>query len=608
MFGKLAAAGLPDLGGGSASPTAHTPASRLTGRTGLSGPRPLVAPRTYEDLRSATRPADRLSNSPTPTPAPEVDASTSVLLGHVASVSGAQISAVLRSVPAAEQSTIDQHIRLGTLVRIRIPSATVYGVITGLDTDREPIDGSSVGRRMITVGLIGELASGALGRRASFQRGVSGYPVPGEAIESATAADRRHVYAPPTTASVKIGSVWEDQSIPALVATDDLLAKHFAVLGSTGSGKSCTTTLLLRAILQAHPNAHSVLMDPHGEYARAFGDLAEIVNTDNLQLPYWALNFEEICQLLVSGTDPGECDAQIGILRTAIVQAKRKHPGGGENHAQLTVDTPVPYHLADLIKTIEDGSGKLDKPDKATPYLRLKARIESLQNDRRYGFMFSRMMGRDSLPEIMSRILRIPVGNRPMSIVDLSGVPSEIVDVVVSLLARIIFDFAVWSAKPLAVPVLLVCEEAHRYIPADGQPGFAATRQALSRIAKEGRKYGVSLGLVTQRPSELSPSVLSQCGTIFALRLGNERDQDFVVRALPETSRHLVGMLPGLRPQEAIVIGEGVTVPTRVRFDDLASDQQPRSESAEFSDRWEHDREGDSFVAQTVRRWRLQER
>ncbi len=179
---------------------------------------------------------------------------------------------------------------------------------------------------------------------------------------------------------------------------------------------------------------------------------------------------------------------------------------------------------------------------------------------------------------------------------------------VVSLLSRVIFDFALWSAKPLSVPVLLVCEEAHRYIPQQPGGGFEATRVALSRIAKEGRKYGVSLCLVTQRPSELSPSVLSQCGTIFALRMGNDRDQEFVVRALPETARSLVGVLPGLRVQEAIVVGEGVTVPTRVRLDDLDPRHQPRSESASFAATWQLDREGAGFVAHTIQRWRLQQR
>jgi DNA helicase HerA-like ATPase len=169
-----------------------------------------------------------------------------------------------------------------------------------------------------------------------------------------------------------------------------------------------------------------------------------------------------------------------------------------------------------------------------------------------------------------------------------------------------IFDFALWSARDKAQPMLLVCEEAHRYIPSDERVGFSATKIALARIAKEGRKYGVSLCLVSQRPSELSTSVLSQCGTIFALRMGNEQDQSYVGRALPENAQSLLGVLPALRQQEAIVVGEGVTVPMRVRFAELPEAQRPRRSSAAFSQLWQDDTAKLDFVEDTVRRWRQQ--
>ena len=186
--------------------------------------------------------------------------------------------------------------------------------------------------------------------------------------------------------------------------------------------------------------------------------------------------------------------------------------------------------------------------------------------------------------------------------------PSEIVNVVVSLLCRITFDFALWADRERMPPILLVCEEAHRYVPADEDVGFAATTRAISRIAKEGRKYGVSLGLVTQRPSELAVSALSQCGTIFALRMGNELDQRFVANTLPEAAHGMVGALPSMRPQEAIVVGEGVPLPMRIRFDDLAPEHRPRSRSAEFSTAWQIDSAGADFLEDGVTRWRMQMR
>ena len=179
---------------------------------------------------------------------------------------------------------------------------------------------------------------------------------------------------------------------------------------------------------------------------------------------------------------------------------------------------------------------------------------------------------------------------------------------VVSVLCRMIFDFAVWSPRPVKVPILLVCEEAHRYAPRSDAAAFQPTKQALARIAKEGRKYGVSLGLVSQRPSELAETILSQCNTIIALRMSNEQDQNFVQRALPDAVRSLVDVLPTLRAQEALIVGEGTAVPVRVRFSDLAEDRRPHSADVPFATLWKEDTADADYVVDIVRRWRHQER
>lgn len=218
------------------------------------------------------------------------------------------------------------------------------------------------------------------------------------------------------------------------------------------------------------------------------------------------------------------------------------------------------------------------------------------------------LVTRDKLSQVVGRLLRIPVSGKPMTIMDLSGVPSEIADVVVSLSCRVTFDFAVWSERGQMPPVLLVCEEAHRYIPADERVGFAATARAITRIAKEGRKYGVSLALISQRPSELSPQALSQCGTIFALRLGNDVDQRCVATALPDASRGLLAALPSMGTQEAIISGEGVPLPMRIRFNDQPPERRPHSDSADFSEAWQADSAGAKFLDEGIRRWRHQTR
>jgi DNA helicase HerA-like ATPase len=332
-----------------------------------------------------------------------------------------------------------------------------------------------------------------------------------------------------------------------------------------------------------------------------------VLNPDNLQLPYWLLNSEEMIEVMI-GRNQADKDAQTAILNAAILAAKKKFYGQGVDTNHITVDTPTPYNLSELVRNIDAAMGQLDKPESSIPYLRLKARIERLKNDRRFGFMFSGLMVRDVMAETVSRLLRVPVAGKPITIVDLSGVPSEIVDIVVSLLCRVIFDFAVWSEPVQTLPVLLVCEEAHRYVPAGTNTGFEPTKLVIGRIAKEGRKYGVSLCLVTQRPSELSPGILAQCNTLFALRMSNEQDQEFVRKALPEYGLGLMNALPSLDTQEAVVVGEGVTVPMRLRFDHLDEEYRPRSGSASFADHWHRDNVAKNLVVETIERWRYQER
>jgi hypothetical protein len=275
----------------------------------------------------------------------------------------------------------------------------------------------------------------------------------------------------------------------------------------------------------------------------------------------------------------------------------------------VTVDTPVPFKASDLLQLIDEAMGKLDNPDSSAPYLRLRTRLESLRYDRRFAFMFSDwLVTRDTLAQIVGRLLRIPVDKKPLTIIDLSGVPAEIADVVVSMLCRLTFDFALWSEREQMPPVLLVCEEAHRYVPASTDVGFAATGRAITRLAREGRKYGISLALITQLPSELSSQALSQCGTVFALRLGHYLDHRFMRTALPDAARGMLAALPSMRTQEAIVFGEGVPLPMHIRFDKLPPDRCPRSDSAAFSKAWQADGAGTDFLKEGIRRWRTQSR
>jgi DNA helicase HerA-like ATPase len=526
-------------------------------------------------------------------------------IGRVVSVSGSQVIVMLEGQALQDSQEPGEGVQIGGLVKMRTPASTVFGMVSGLSIPIPSEDANESEMQIVQMELVGELIERADVGKAVFQRGVSFCPSLGDGVYTTTQNDLKQVYSRPAVSSVRIGTIFQDQTLPAFISTDDLLGKHFAILGTTGSGKSCAVALILRSILSQHASGHALLLDLHNEYGHAFSDCAEILGPGSLELPYWMLNFEEIREILIgSGREDREADTV--ILKEAIIEAKRRYRSDSNKTDHISADTPVPYRLSDVTQQIDEALGKLDKPTDSAPFLRLKDRFGALQADKRFSFMFQGLTVRDNMTAILSRIFRVPVSGKPVTILDLSGVPSEILNVVVSLLCRLTFDFALWSDR--ALPMLLVCEEAHRYVTQDPSLGFEATKRALGRIAKEGRKYGVSLCLVSQRPSDLAVGILSQCNTIFAMRMSNQKDQEFVRGTLSESALGLLDSLPTLRTGEAIAVGEGVSVPVRVSFDMLPDERKPLSGTASFSAAWQNDDKDETFVAEVVDRWRRQRR
>ncbi len=441
------------------------------------------------------------------------------------------------------------------------------------------------------------------GKLQGFRRGVTRYPMPGCEVFPITTSDLQQIYAAQERANITVGTVYPTEDIRAALYVDAMLGRHFALVGSTGTGKSTSAALILHRICDLAPQGHIVMIDPHGEYASAFRTNGAIHDVSNLQMPYWLMNFDEHCEVfLTSSGSARQFDAD--ILAKCLLAAKAKSRLGQEI-AKLTVDAPVPYLLSDLTTIINAEMGKMDRAGDTAPYLRLKTKIDEIKADPRYGFMFSGMLVADTMASFLARIFRLPGNGKPISIIDVSGVPSEITSVVVAVLARMTFDFAIWSRNEPQRPILLVCEEAHRYIPA-GRDTDSSVGRILGRIAKEGRKYGVSLGLITQRPSDLAEGVLSQCGTIIAMRLNNDRDQAFVRAAMPEGARGFIDSIPALRNREAIICGEGVTIPIRVAFDALDDAKRPASNDPLFSELWRDVGSEDQIVGRTIQRWRAQ--
>jgi DNA helicase HerA-like ATPase len=444
------------------------------------------------------------------------------------------------------------------------------------------------------------------GRLVNFRRGITGYPTPGSRVFPVSGEDMKQMFAADERPHIEIGTVYPTTDVRGALYVDALLGKHFALLGSTGTGKSTSAALIMHRICELAPEGHIVMIDPHGEYSAAFKNHGELFNVDNLAMPYWLMNFEEHCEVFITSSG-SERQRDMDILAKCLLQARAKNRVA-EGLNKLTVDSPIPYTLSDLTSAITNEMGILNKATDTAPYMRLKGKIDELKSDPRYQFMFSGMLIADTMTSFISKIFRLPAKGKPISIVDVSGVPSDIVTVVVAMLSRLVFDYAIWSRNEVPRPVLLVCEEAHRYIPADKTGTGQAVRKVLERIAKEGRKYGVSLGLITQRPSDLAEGVLSQCGTIIAMRLNNERDQAFVKSAMPEGARGFLDVIPALRNRECIVCGEGVSIPIRVSFDDLERDRRPASSDPLFSELWRQSGDEEAMVGRVVKRWRSQGR
>ncbi len=535
-------------------------------------------------------------------------------LGRIVSVSGSQAVVLLCSAELSQAECVAPA-EMGTLVKIEIPGSVVLGLISALSVPVPSNDPTEPEMRVIELEFVGELPRDARGSPQAFRRGISKYPALGDQVYHASNDILAMAYACNSADGIRLGTIVQEPSIPAMAKTDDLLGKHLAILGASGTGKSCAVALLLRSILAKTPNAHLVLLDPHREYQPAFAGMAEVVTAENLTLPFWLLTFEEMVEILI-GTQPGR-EADIETLREMIPIAKARYgtnqrrvelrsvlSGDDQDSIAPSVDTPVPYRISDLVALLNECIGKLDLRGERAPFKRLKSRLEAISRDPRYAFMFGSLTVQDTMADVLGRIFRVPVNGRPITIFELAGLPSEIINVVVSVLSRMAFDFAMWGNG--RVPITLVCEEAHRYAPAEDTLGFQPTKRALSKIAKEGRKYGVSLCMVSQRPAELDPTILSQCASMVCMRLTNERDQDIARARVSDGSASLLEVLPSLATGEAVVFGEGVAMPTRIRFDRLPPEAMPRSSTAKFSQDWQYDVVDSNFLNDIVGRWRAQ--
>ncbi len=497
--------------------------------------------------------------------------------GFVVSCDGTQ-AVIAASVGAGESANID-YWSVGQLISIQVGRNRIVGMLykvdTGADGDRWNRDGEN--NIHIHVELVGEITEDDDGKIA-FSGGIATYPHLGAVAHRIRTDDLAAIYENEDARAIPVGHLSQSAEIPALISIDSLISRHFAVVGTTGVGKSTAVTLLLRKIVEARPDVRILILDPHNEFSCAFPDLAITINDTDLDLPFWMFRLEEFAEVLFRGRPaiPEEVDA----LRELIPLAKMQFKGNDQQslrkapeNSSITSDTPVPYRISDLMNLIEERIGMLEGRNERPHLKALKNRIDAAANDPRYRFMFVRKTIDDNIADVVSTIFRVPANGRPITAFQMSGMPSEVVNSVASVLCRLAFDLAIWSKSK--IQTLVVCEEAHRYIPADTSAGFAPTRSAIARIAKEGRKYGVYLAIITQRPGELDETILSQCNTFFSMRLGNERDQEIMRKAIAGSSRSAINFLPSLSNREAIAFGQGVSTPMRMMFETVRAERLP---------------------------------
>ncbi len=500
---------------------------------------------------------------------------TNRILGAVTACTGAKaiVSADLNAENFREDWTVSRFI---TLVA---PQSRIIGMLYNIELPDEVWKSEGVNRVRFHVELIGEVSDDPVTGQAMFSRGISTYPNIGSLAHRIRSTDLEAIYRNDRPGVVSVGVLSQNRELAATISVNEMLSKHFAIVGSTGVGKSSAVSLLLRKAISIKPELRVIILDPHNEFSHAFPDLAVTLDHDTMKLPYWLFKLDEFSEVLFRGRD--RVPAEIEILRELIPIARAQYKASDSkmtvrknvDPGSLTADTPTPYRIADLIRLIQERAGQLDNKDERPALRMLRMRLESAIVDARFSFMFGMKRVEDTMNAVMSQIYRVPAEGRPIACIQLAGIPSEVTNSVASVLARLAFDMAMMSRG--AYHVLVLCEEAHRYLPRDEKLGFQPTRQALGRIAKEGRKYGCYLGCITQRPGELDQTILSQCSTVFAMRLSNESDQRIIGTAIGDTSASNLAFLPTMAQREAIAFGEAVSTPMRLMFERIAPSMLP---------------------------------
>lgn len=500
------------------------------------------------------------------------------------------------------------------------------------DEDTASKQNDFMGSFIINTQPIGQLEDE--GGNIKFIKGIKNISIPPNGVSLATDDEIKNIFSVEESSKLIFAEHLINPDIKIEIDGDKFFSKHIAVVGSTGSGKSCTVAKIIQEAKEVESssinNSHIIIFDIHGEYKQAFPESNYLSIEDNsLKLPYWLMNSEELEDMFIESNERNSHN-QVSQFKYAVIENKKRH----NPDLQITYDSPVYFSIEQVINYIHNRNIETVKVDK-TPatensdlfkekrifeatnskrdetkissgsfngeFNRFLSRLETKMNDERLSFLLKTKKSKDDIykTDDLQLLVEQLLGyvnnnnNKNTTIIDLSSLPFEVISIVVSIVSRIVFDFSYYSTKMSAddktneTPFMLVYEEAHKYIPKNAEVRYKNTRLAVERIAKEGRKYGVSAMIVSQRPSEISSTVFSQCNNFVVMRLNNPDDQNYVKKLLPEAVVSYGDALASLEKREALIVGDAIATPTITKIMD--TDPTPKSDDVKFYKEWKED-------------------
>ena len=540
------------------------------------------------------------------------------LIGHLVESSGSECVAQLISdeegfVP--EVSINGEDIRIGMVGSYLMVRQSGTYVLVIVESMWQEVGAEGELVRLIRLNPLGEISS-----KGGFQRGVAHFPTPGAELHVVTGATLEILFNQYASANFKVGQLSASESVDVFLDPDAFFGRHAAILGQSGSGKSWSVTSFVQCTLRAMPNAHIIILDLHGEYGSKDWDpdtkppfpehQVNCIKASDLEIPYWLLTYEELIELLIDMDDPN-ASVQIAFLRGALLELKQE----ANEHLDLghiTVDSPIYFSMDDLLTRFRHVNETMADFGKSKTALtgkfdQLLVKLQSRMNDTRYDFLLRprKRTSSESLAGLLRDFVGLGEQNAKVTVLDLSSVPFDVHPTVTAQVGRLAFEFNFWNPQCREFPLFLVAEEAHSYIPRITATGHQGTRRSFERIAKAGRKYAVGLCVVSQRPAELSETVLAQCSTYVCLRISNPDDQEYVRSLVPDSARGILEALTSLAQGEAIGAGEGVPMPVRFRV--TMPDPPPNAQDIEYGQMWSRGPE-EIDVEHIVDCWRRQRR